>query len=206
MCLIFNLEYRYAVLSRRMQHWLIDMVKSAHRSTPSENPKRKSLRFNFVLLGWSSVDLVDQVEYINLGLDFSGPDRSDLSGDRSDRSGPEKPDRSGPEKPKPKSRCSTWSTKSTLDHSSSTKLVLRGFSLRIFTWGDLWALLTISINQCYIPLDSTAYLYSRLNIKYISTTWALNCFSFAILWFFFNFGIPTLHNILLSKFILELVT
>ena len=45
------------------------------------------------------------------------------------------PDRSGPEKPKPKSRCSTWSTKSTLDHSSSTKLVLRGFlsgfSLRV---------------------------------------------------------------------------
>ena len=32
LCLIFNLEFRYAVLSRGMQHWLFDMVKSAHRT------------------------------------------------------------------------------------------------------------------------------------------------------------------------------
>ena len=32
MWFISNLECRYAVLSRGMQHWLIDTVKSAHRS------------------------------------------------------------------------------------------------------------------------------------------------------------------------------
>ena len=32
MCLIFNLEYRYSVLSRGIQHGLFDLVKSAHRS------------------------------------------------------------------------------------------------------------------------------------------------------------------------------
>jgi len=46
---------------------------------PCEDPKRKPLRTNFVLLGWSSVNLVDQVEHLNLGLGFSGPDRSDRS-------------------------------------------------------------------------------------------------------------------------------
>ena len=47
---------------------------------PSENPERKPLITNFVLPGWSSVNLVDQVEYLNLGLGFSGPYRSDRSG------------------------------------------------------------------------------------------------------------------------------
>ena len=46
---------------------------------PCENTERKPLRTNFVLLGWSSVNLVDQVEHLNLGLGFSGPDRSDRS-------------------------------------------------------------------------------------------------------------------------------
>ena len=32
LCFIFNLEYRYAILSRGMQHWLFDMVNGAHRS------------------------------------------------------------------------------------------------------------------------------------------------------------------------------
>ena len=40
-CLIFNLEYRYVVLSRGMQYCLIDMVKSAHRS-----PQVRILRDN----------------------------------------------------------------------------------------------------------------------------------------------------------------
>ena len=87
MYLIFNLEYRYTVLSRGMQHWLIDMVKSAHRSPQVKILREKLLRTNFVLLEWSSVDLVDQVEHLDLGLGFSGPDRSSFSGpDRSDRS------------------------------------------------------------------------------------------------------------------------
>ena len=44
------------------------------------------------------------------------------------KTGPlDRSDRSGPKKPKPRFRCSTWSTKLTLDHPSSTKLVLRGF-------------------------------------------------------------------------------
>jgi len=30
--LLFNLEYRYTVLLREMQHWLIHTLKSAHRS------------------------------------------------------------------------------------------------------------------------------------------------------------------------------
>ena len=72
---IFNLKFRYVVLSRGMQRWLFDMVKSAHRS-PSKNPERKPLRTNLVLLEWSSVNLVDQVEHLNLGLGFFGPDRS----------------------------------------------------------------------------------------------------------------------------------
>ena len=36
--------------------------------------------------------------------------------------------------------------------------------------GVLRALLTESNNQCCIPLDSTTYLYLRLNIKHISST------------------------------------
>ena len=48
--------------------------------------------------------------------------------------------------------------------------------------GDLWALLTESNNQCCIPLDSTTYIYSRLNIKHKWTSWALNHFGLAILW------------------------
>ena len=79
MCFRFNLEYRYTVLSRGVQHWLFDMVKSARRS-PKWEFWEKTLRTNFVLFGWSSVDLVDQVEHINLGLDFFGPDRSGWSG------------------------------------------------------------------------------------------------------------------------------
>jgi hypothetical protein len=30
---LFNLEYRYVVLLREMQHWLIDNIQSAHRFT-----------------------------------------------------------------------------------------------------------------------------------------------------------------------------
>ena len=48
--------------------------------------------------------------------------------------------------------------------------------------GVLRALLTGSNNQCCIPLDSTTYLYSRLKIKHILTTWVLSHFIFAILW------------------------
>ena len=47
---------------------------------PSENPERKPLRTNFVLPGWSSVNLVDQVSHLNLGLGSSGPNRSNRSG------------------------------------------------------------------------------------------------------------------------------
>ena len=46
---------------------------------PSENPERKPLRTNFVLPGWSSANLGDQVEHLNMGLGFSGPNRSDRS-------------------------------------------------------------------------------------------------------------------------------
>ena len=50
MWFIFNLECRYAVLSRGMQHWLIDTVKSAHRSPPSENPGRKPCKLTLCYL------------------------------------------------------------------------------------------------------------------------------------------------------------
>ena len=42
---------------------------------------------------------------------------------------PDRSDRSGPEEHIPKLRCHTWSTKLTLDHPNSTKLVPRGFLL-----------------------------------------------------------------------------
>ena len=70
------------------------------------------------------------------------------------------------------------------------------------TYDHFWSL---SINQCCIPLDSTAYLYSRLNMKHNSTTWALNHFSLAILWLV-NLGIWILHSFIMNKSILELVT
>ena len=47
-------------------------------------------------------------------------------------------------------------------------------------FGDLWAFFTKSNNQYCIHLDSTAYLYSRLNINHNLFTWASNHFSLAI--------------------------
>ena len=47
---------------------------------PSEETERKPLRTNLEILGWSSLDLVDQVGYFNRGLEFSDPYRSDRSG------------------------------------------------------------------------------------------------------------------------------
>ena len=46
---------------------------------PSENPERKPCETNSRIFRWSSCDLVDQITLINLGLDFSGLDRSDQS-------------------------------------------------------------------------------------------------------------------------------
>ena len=67
MCFKFNLEYRYAVLSRGMQCWLFDSVKRAH-SDPWEDPERKPLRTNIEILEWSSLDLMDQVESCKQGF------------------------------------------------------------------------------------------------------------------------------------------
>ena len=69
MCFKFNLEYRYVVLSRGMQCWLFESVKSAH-SDPWEDPERKPLRTNIEILEWSSLDLMDQVESCKQGFGF----------------------------------------------------------------------------------------------------------------------------------------
>ena len=46
---------------------------------PSEDPERKPLRTNLEILGWSSLDLVDQKKSFSCGLGFSDPDLSDRS-------------------------------------------------------------------------------------------------------------------------------
>ena len=72
---IFNLEYRYVVLSREMQ---IDCLTRSKVliDHPSEDPERKPLRTNLEILGRSSLDLVDQVGYFSRGLEFSDPNQS----------------------------------------------------------------------------------------------------------------------------------
>ena len=79
MCFIFNLEYRYVVYQEgcNIDYLTQSKVLIGH---PSKNPERKPLRTNFVLPGWSSVNLVDQVSHLNLGLGSSGPNRSNRSG------------------------------------------------------------------------------------------------------------------------------
>ena len=74
LCFIFNLEYRYTVLSREMQHWLFDSVKSAHRS-PKWGSWEKPLRTNLEILEWSSLDVMDQVGSSKQGFGVLWPEQ-----------------------------------------------------------------------------------------------------------------------------------
>lgn len=49
-----NLEYWYVILSRGMQHWLIDYTKSAHRSTLMRNFERNPWLLTTSNFGWPS--------------------------------------------------------------------------------------------------------------------------------------------------------
>ena len=75
----FNLEYRYAILFRGMQHWFLKRQYSTVLiGYPGENPWEKPMFTNFEKPGRPSPSLVDQVRPTVWVGGFSSPDRSEI--------------------------------------------------------------------------------------------------------------------------------